>query len=108
MYEAWHGRMTVFSAWVIHFPRRCLGFLDVRKNLPADGAFRVFCIDEIEEMRRDRHGQLGIGQTCPFGFFIREIRNMLLQLLQRTDAVFELPAPVIPIGVGHTAPIATV
>ena len=74
--------------------------------MAADGALGVLRVDEVKKLRRDGHRQFGVGQARALGFRFGEIRDVLLQLLQRGDAVFELPLPVVPICIGHAFPRA--
>ena len=106
MHQSRHGRMGVFAARVAHFPRRGVGFLQARNDLPADGAILVGGVNEVEEIGRDGQGQFGVGQHRAGVFLRREGGHQALQLLQGGDAVFELPAPVVPVGFGDIGPKA--
>ena len=106
MHEAGHGRMRILAARVAHLPRRGVGFLDVRNDLQADRAMFVRRINQVEKIRRDGQRELVVGQFCAGEFLRRERGHQSLQLLRRGDAVFELPAPVVPVGIGNVVPEA--
>ena len=98
MHQARHRRMGVFPARIAHFPGRGVGLLHPRHDLPADGAILVRRVNQIEEIRRDGQGQFVIGQEGAFVFLRRQRGQEAPQLFQRGDALFELPAPIVPIG----------
>ena len=104
MDKAGHGRMGIFAARIAHFPDGGVGFLDARNDLAADGAVLIRRINQVEEIRRDGEGELVIRQFGPGVFLRREGRHQAHQLFQRGDPVLELPAPVVPVGVGHVGP----
>ena len=56
---------------------------------------RVVRINEIEKMRRDGERKFVTGQNNPGALFGRE-GNLLFELLQVGDPVFQLPFPVVP------------
>jgi hypothetical protein len=106
MHEAGHGRMRIFAARVAHFPRRGVRFLDARNDLPADGAMLIRRVNQVEKIRRDGQRELVVRQFRAGEFLRRERGHQPLQLLRRGDAVFELPAPVVPVGIGNIVPEA--
>lgn len=63
-------------------------------------------VDEVEKVRGDGHGELGSRQDGPSPFGGGEIGNETFELLEGGDAVLELPAPIIPVGVRHFRPCA--
>ena len=98
--------MRIFAARIAHFPRRGVRFLDARNDLPADRAIFIRRINQVEKIRRDGERELGVRQFRAGKFLRRERGQKSLQLLHRGDAVLELPAPVVPVGVGNVAPEA--
>ena len=104
MHEARHGRMGIFAARIAHFPPGGVGFLDARNHLTTDGAMLIRGINQVEEIRRDGESELVIRQLGPGVFLRGERRHQAHQLFQRGDPVLELPAPVVPVGVGHVGP----
>ena len=56
-------------------------------------------------MRRDRERELRPGKQNAVAFFIREF-EMLLELGQRSDAILELPFPIVPEFGRDIGPIA--
>jgi hypothetical protein len=61
-------------------------------------------VNEVEEIRRDGQRQLVVGQLRPGAFLRRQRGHQVFELCQRTDAVLELPTPVVPVGLGNVAP----
>ena len=104
VHQPGHRRMRVLAARVAHLPRRHVRFLDPRDDLPANRAVLVGRVNEIEEVRRDGQRQLVIGQRRPGDFLRRQRRHQPLKLFDRRNAVFELPMPIIPVGIGHVGP----
>ena len=106
MHQAGHGRVRVLAARIAHLPGRGVRLFDAWNDLAADGAILVRRIDEVEKIRRDGEGQLGVGEPGTGFFFGREGGEEFPQLFQRGDAVLELPAVVVPVRVGDVAPEA--
>ena len=104
MHQSRHGRMGVFAAGVAHLPRGGVGFLHAWDDLPADGAILVGGVNEVEEIGRDGQGQFGVGQHGAGVFFRGQRGHEALQLFQGSDAMFELPAPVVPVAFGDIGP----
>ena len=104
MDEAGHGRMRILAARVAHLPRRGVRFLDARNDLPADRAIFIRRINQVEKIRRDGQREFGVREFRAGKFLRRERGHQPLQLFRRGDAVFELPAPVVPVGVGNVMP----
>jgi hypothetical protein len=72
MHQTGHGRMRIFPAGIAHFPRRAVRFFDARNDLPANGTELVGGIDQIEEIGRDGHRELGICENRPGALLGRE------------------------------------
>ena len=86
MDEAGHGHVVIFAARIGHVGRRVGHLLDARDDLAADRAIGIERIDQVEEVGRDAHGQLGIGQKNAGMFFAGEL-DLALELGERLDAV---------------------
>ena len=99
MHQSGHRRMRIFAARIAHFPWRVVCFFDPRNDLPADGAVFIRRINQVEKARRDGQGQFRVGQFGAGIFLRRERWHQPLELFERSDAVFELPAPVVPVSV---------
>ena len=106
MDQSGHGRVGILAARVAHFPRRGVRFGDLGNDLQPHRTMFVRRINQVEEIRRDGQCEFGVRQFRAGKFLRRERGQESLQLLRRCDAVFELPAPVIPIGVGNIVPEA--
>ena len=106
MHESGHRRMRILAARVAHFPRRGVHFLDAGNHLPADRTVFVRRVDQVEKVRRDGEGQFMVGQSGARVFLRRQRRHQPPELFERRDAVFELPAPVVPVSVRHVRPEA--
>src|ERR1035438_2920209 len=63
-------------------------------------------VNEIEKIRRDGEREFVVRQFRAGEFLRRERGHQALQLLRRGDAMFKLPMPVVPIGIGNIAPKA--
>jgi len=98
--------MRIFAARIAHFPRRSMGLFDAWNDLPPDRTPFVRRINQVEEIRRDGQRQLRVGELAAGEFLRRERGHQLLQLFDGGDAMFELPAPVVPVGVSHFRPKA--
>ena len=103
--EAGHGHVVVLAAGIGEVAGRVGHLLDARDDLAADGAGRVEGIDEVEEVGRDAHGQLGVGQEHA-GVFLAGELNFALEIGERLDAVAQLPLPVVPLRGGGVGPEA--
>jgi hypothetical protein len=105
MDETGHGHVVVLAARVGHVGRRVGHFLDAGDDLAADGALKIEGIDEVEEVGRDAHGELGVGQEDA-GVFLAGELDLAFERLERFDAVLHLPLPAVPLfrrGVGPEA-----
>jgi hypothetical protein len=99
--------MSIFAARVFHFPWGEVGFFDSGNDLAANRAIFIGRVDEIEEVRRDGHGQLGIGEDGSSSFLGGEGRKKFFELLDGGYPVLELPLPVVPLVIGNMGPKAT-
>ncbi len=99
MDEAGDGHVGVLAAGVGHFGRVFPGFFDAGDDLAADGAVRVGGVDEVEVVGGDCHGQLIAGEEDAGAFFFGE-NEVLFELGEGGDAVFELPGGGIPLLLG--------
>ena len=61
-------------------------------------------VNQVEKVRRDGQRELVICEFCAGKFLRRERGHQALQLLGRRDAMFELPTPVLPVGVRNVMP----
>src|SRR5262245_60674587 len=98
--------MRVLAARITQLPRRGEGFLDARDDLPANRTELVGGIDKIEKVRCDAQCQLRVRELGAGNFLGGQRWHQRLEPRQRTDAVLQLPAPVVPISVGNIAPKA--
>ena len=71
MDQAGHGHVVILAARIGHVGRRVGHFLDARNHLAADRAIGIERIDQVEEVGRDAHGQLGVGQEHAGMFLAR-------------------------------------
>ena len=95
--------MLVLTERIEHLALRDNHFPCARNDLLPNGAIRIVAIDQVEKIWRDRERELLVGVRTP-GFLVRRERHQLLQLLDRGDAVLELPRPVLPIALGNVLP----
>lgn len=100
MDKAGDGHVGVLTTGVGHFRGIGVGFLDAGNDLTPDGAIGVRRVDEVEEMGRDRGGELGAGQKDASAFFVTE-GKMLLNVREGRHPVLELPFGRIPVFGGH-------
>ena len=68
------------------------------------GQFSSAGVDQVEKVGRNAQGQLFIGQEGSGVFLRRQRWQQPLQLFQRSDAVFELPPPIVPIRFADIGP----
>src|SRR5207248_9589827 len=87
--------MRVFAAWVSHVVLRCPRFFDPWNDLTPDWIVRIIPRDEVEKVRRDGEGELVTGKQNPAAFLFAKI-DMLLELSERSNSIFELPFPIVP------------
>ena len=83
-----------------------MGFFDPRDDLAADRTVFVRGIDQVEKVRRDGERELVIREFRAGIFLGRQRRHQPMQLLERGNAVLELPVPVVPVRIRNVAPEA--
>ena len=87
--------VRIFAARVRHVVGRRPGLLDPRDDLAPDRAIGIVRLDQVEKMRRDRKSEFVARKQ-----HARPLRlgknEMFLELGERSDAVLQLPFPVIP------------
>ena len=94
--------MAILGERVLHHRREGLLLPAQRDDLAPDGVVRVVGVDEADEVRRHIHPELvRCGQTVTL--LVGEVED-LLDLGEIVHAVRELPAPVVPLLVGHVHP----
>jgi hypothetical protein len=74
MHQPRHGHVVILAARIGHVGRLVGHLLDARDDLAADRAIGIERIDQVEEIGRDAHGQLGVGEQHPGVFFARSAR----------------------------------
>ena len=105
MHKAWHRRVGVFADRIERFPRGGRGLLQPRNNLTADGAQLIGGVDQVEVIRGNGHRQLGLpSQKHPSPLLGGHARQQTLQLINPSDAVLELPLPIVPFRVRDRGP----
>ena len=104
MHQSGHGRVRIFAARIAHFPRSGVRFLDARHDLPANRTVFIRRINQVEKIRRDAERELVVRELRARQFLRRERGQEFLQLLDRGDAVLQLPVPVVPVGVRNVVP----
>ena len=105
MHQPGHGHVVVLSAGIGHVGRRIGHLLDARNHLSPDRAGRIERIDEVEEIGRDAHRQLGIGKQHARVLLAGEL-ELAGKVVQRLHAVAHLPLPVVPLFGGRVTPPA--
>ena len=78
-----------------------MGLGDFGDDLEAHGTIFVRGIDQVEKVGSDGQGQFMVGQFRAGEFLGRKGGQEFLELFDGGDAVFELPAPIVPIGIGN-------
>ena len=106
MHQSRNRHVRIFAAGIGHIVRRCPSLFNARNDLPPDRIVRIFLArDQIEKMRRDGERELVAREQYSAPFFIRKL-EMLVELGQRRDPVFELPFPIVPEFRRGAGPIA--
>ena len=95
MDQSRHRHVRIFTARIRHVVGRRPGFLDPRDDLTPDRAVGIIALDQVEKMRRDGERELVAREQNARALLLGE-GEMLLELRQGGDAIFELPFPVIP------------
>ena len=91
-------RRLVFRLWCITTGGRSAA---IRTRL----VIRIVARDQIEEMRRNGESEFIAGEQHPAALLLAKI-DMLLELGQRRDPIFELPFPIIPEFRRHIRPVS--
>ncbi len=105
MHQSRDRHVRIFAARIGHIVGRGPGFLDPRNHLAPDGIVRIIARDQVKKVRGDGERQLVAGEQDAAPFFIRKF-EVLLELGQRRDPVFELPFPIVPEFRRDPGPIA--
>ena len=82
-----------------------LGFSGAGDDLTTDGVGGIGGIDEVEEVGGDREGEFLVGEAAT-GTLIGVEFEVLFQIPEGGEAVFELPLPVVPVGGVDMGPMA--
>ena len=105
MHKAWHRRVIVFADRIQGFPRGGRGLLQPGNNLTADGAQLIGGVDQVEVIRGNGHRQLRLpGQKHSGSLLSSHAGQQALQLVNPSDAVLELPLPIVPFRVRDRGP----
>ena len=102
MDEAGHRGVAVLGERVLHHPGEGAVLAGGRDDLQADRVVRVVRVDQADEVGRDVDPEL-VRRGEPLALVVGQVQD-LLDLLEIVDPVAELPAPVVPLGVGHVLP----
>ncbi len=103
--DAVHRFGFFFANGVKAFFGGSLGLFGARDDLAADGVCGIGGIDEVEEVGCDCEGKFLVGEKAT-GALIRVEFEVLFQIPEGGEAVFELPLPVVPVGGGNMSPMA--
>src|SRR6266704_6029273 len=87
--------MRIFATRIGHVVRRCPCFFNPRNNLTPDRIVRIIARDQIKKMRSDREREFVAREQHSAALLLAKI-EMLFELSERSDPVFELPFPVVP------------
>src|SRR5712691_1845068 len=87
--------MRIFAARIGHIVRRSPCLLDSRNYLTPNRIVRVVARDQIKKMRSDREREFVAREQNASAFLLAKI-EMLFELSERSDPVFELPFPIVP------------
>ena len=96
VYQARHRRMGVLAHGIQHLLARNDHLARPRNHLLANRAFRIAAIYQIKEVWRYRHRQLLVGMLAAFHFVLSQI-DQRFETLKGSNAVPELPSPILPI-----------
>src|SRR5437868_9230438 len=95
MHQTPHRHVRILATRVSHVVRRLPSLLDPWNDLAPDWIVRIIARDEIEKMRGDREGEFVAGKQNPAAFLFAKI-DLLIELSERSNPIFELPFPVVP------------
>src|SRR6266705_6703443 len=87
--------MRIFAARIGHIVRRSPCLLDSRNYLTPNRIVRIVARDQIKKMRSDREREFVAREQHSAALFLAKI-EMLFELSERSDPVFELPFPIVP------------
>ena len=100
--EARDRGVAVLGERVLHHPGEGAQLGADGDDLAADRVVRVVGVDERDEVGRDVHPEL-VGRREPLALVVGQVED-LLQVLERVEALRELPAPVVPLLVRDVLP----
>src|SRR6266851_5679514 len=95
MHQPRHRHVRIFTTRISHVVRRRPCFFDPRNDLTPNRIAGIIPWNQVEKVWRNGEREFVTGQQNAAPFFFAEI-EMLLELSQRVDPVFELPFPIIP------------
>ena len=96
MHQTRYRHVRIFAARIGHVVGRRPRFFDPWNDLTPDWILRIFFSrNQIEKVRRDREREFVAGKQNAAAFFFAKI-DMLLELSERGDPIFELPFPIVP------------
>ena len=100
--EARHRRVAVLGQGVLHHPGEGPQLRADRDDLAADRVVGIVGVDQRHEVGRDVHPEL-VRRRQALALVVGQVED-LLELLERVQAVGELPAPVVPLLVRRVLP----
>src|SRR5205823_6165869 len=95
MHQSGHRHVRIFAARVSHVVSRRPRFFNARNDLAPDRIVWIVARYQIEKVWRDREREFVSGKQNTDAFFIAKI-DMLFEVRERSDAVFQLPFPIVP------------
>ena len=102
VHETRHRGVAVLGERVLHHRRECLLLAAKWDHLAAYRVVRVIRVDERDEVGRDVDAEF-VRRREALALLVGQVED-LLDIGQFVDAVRELPAPVVPLVVGHVGP----
>jgi len=102
MDQARNRRVAVLGERVLHHPGEGAELPARRDDLAPDRIVRVVRVHEADEVGRHVHPEL-VRRGEALALVVGEVEDSL-DLAELVDAVGELPAPVVPLLVGHVRP----
>ena len=94
--------MAILGERVLHHPGEGAVLLRGRDDLQADRIVGVVGVDQAHEVRRDVDAE-PVRDRQPLALGVGQVQD-LLDLGEVVHAVAELPAPVVPLLIGHVRP----